>query len=347
MHERQAAEQFAEIIRQTWGDMVVKERRPPMPHKHVYAGGWRACDRRLVYDMIAPHEAQPWSRDTLANFNRGKDRGRELVIDLQRVGRHADPQFDVFGQEERFELKGHGGQTVIVGKTDASLRIELPEFGRITARAEVKSWHPNLTMRIRTFRDLFDNTFTRAGAYQLLCYLYGSNEAIGLMVLDRPGLPLILPVTLYDHLHEVESFLGRAEAAVLHATEGTMPDYHDDPAECKRCSFFGWCNPPIKYAGAKVITDDEMLQMIAEHHELDPARKRYEAIHKFLSEQFKLGQVEKAVAGEYMVTGKFTANTWYALPDEIKPRYKRSNPKGKYTMTITKITGSTEPEDAL
>lgn len=328
---REQATNLAKLIRTTWADQLVSNRRPPQPHKYAYAGSWRACDRRMVYEMTVPHEAQPFSADTLANFARGDDREREILIDLQGIGRAANPPFEVFGQQERFEIRGRRGQVIMVGKTDATIRQ-----GKLRVKAEVKNWNPNLVARISTFSDLFTSPWTRAGAYQILSYLLGANEEIGMMVLDRPGVPIMLPVVLDDYLDEVEQFLVRAEAATDHVEQGTLPDYHKDPNECKRCPFFGYCTPPIKYEGAQVIFDDETLQQLEEWSTLETNGRAWQKLDTILKK--KLYGTEMALAGPFLLTGKWSRNTTYELPDDIKAKYKVTKEKGKFTLTISKVT---------
>lgn len=328
---RNIAEQLATSIRETWAATVLRDRRPPNPHQHVYAGGWRACTRRMVYDMREPQNAMPFSADVLANFKRGSDRGRELVIDMTRIGRAADPPFEVFGQEERFVLKGRDGRVIMVGKTDMSLKQD-----RLIARAEIKNWNPNLTARITHFRDLFNNRWTRSGAYQLLAYLYGSNEPIGFMILDRPGLPKVLPVILHDYLDEMEEFLVRAEEACAHLDADTLPDYHNDPSECRACPFFAHCSPPLEHAGARVETDETILQLLEERATLEEGGKRFAKLDKQLKDYFR--GVEIGLAGDFYIAGKWQALTTYVLTDEQKAQFKKTDPKGKFLLTFTKLT---------
>lgn len=329
---------FAESVRTSWAQMVQRDRTAPAPRRYVYASSWRACDRRLVYDMVAPDQVQPFGADTLANFRRGNDRERELLIDLARVGRANDPPFELVGQQERFELKDRKGRIVIVGKTDARIKV-----GKASAPVETKSWNPNTVARIQRFDDLFLNPWTRSGAYQLLCYLYGSNEPVGFMLLDRNGLPLILPVMLYEHLDKVEEFLTRAQIAIDHREAGTLPDFHKEPGECKKCPFFGTiCQPPLKYDGAQVLTDPEIIQMLEIREQNKKAAKDFEWVDKELKK--RLRGVEQGIAGGFVVTGKWGKNTTYDLPAAIKEEFVRVDPKGKFTLTITKVDGQPEKE---
>lgn len=335
---KEQAYNLANNILQTWASEVIRERRPPNPHAWVYAGGWRACDRRLVYDLIAPDKQAPFSADVLANFRRGSDRGREVRIDLEQLGRAGNPQFEVFGAEERFELRSRdGSHAVMVGKTDCSIRQ-----GHLVARVEIKNWNPNLTARINRFEDLFDNKWTRAGAFQLLSYLYGSNQSVGFMVLDRPGIPKVLPVVLYDHLDEMEEWLTRAEMAVAHAKAETMPDYHKDPAECKRCPFFGWCNPPLEYDAATVLADEDLIQLLEAREAVVEAGKQYEKLHKQTKDALR--GVEAGIAGDFFITGKWQKLTTYPLTEEQKLQFRKTDPKGKFVLSITKMTDPVKPD---
>ena len=324
------AQEFADSLMSNWAQMVSKDRTAPAPHSYVYASSWRACLRRMVYDMKSPDQVQPFSPDTLANFRRGSDRERELLIDLTRVGRLADPPFEVVGQQERFELRDRKGRVAVVGKVDARIKQN-----GMAAPVETKAWHPNLVARIKTFSDLFENHWTRSGAYQLLSYLYGSNQQVGFMLLDRNGLPLILPVNLYEHLDAVEGFLSRAEAAMDHVQAGTLPDFFNEPGECKRCPYFGAvCQPPMKYDAATILTDPELIQLLERRAEVEAAGKEYMSVDQEVKK--RLRGVEQGIAGPFVLTGKWQKMTTYDWPDDLKKQYGRSDPKGKFVLTITK-----------
>lgn len=324
------AAEFARSVTNAWASMVTSDRRPPAPHAHVYASSWRSCLRRMVYDMTAPDQMQPWTADTLANFRRGQDRERELLIDLTRVGRAHSPGFEVIGQQERFELRDRRGRVAIVGKVDARIRAN-----GMSAPVETKSWNPNTVARIKTFNDVFENPWTRSGGYQTLSYLYGSGEPIGFMLLDRNGLPLLLPVVLFDHLERVEDFLRKAEIALDHVQAKTLPDFLDDASECKKCPFFGTaCQPPLKREGATIVTDPELIQILEERNELEQAAKRFESLDKYVKE--RLRGVEQGIAGDFVLKGQWQKQTTYNYPEDLRQKYGTTDPKGKFVLKITK-----------
>lgn len=324
----------AVAIRKAWADFVLSGRSAPGKRHNVYASSYRACVRQMVLEMTDGDKVAPWSADTLANFRRGSDRERDLLADLKKIGRNAEPAFETVGEQERFELKDHKGRVAISGKVDCRLRIA---GTRISAPLEVKSWNANLTARVKRFEDLLDNRWTRSGAMQLLCYLYAANEEFGFMMLDRPGIPFLLPVELFPHLNHVENFLQKAELAMDHREAGTLPDFIDDPGECRYCSLYGAvCNPPMVHTGAKVLTDPAFLLDLEQWHELKPAAKEFERLDEEIKEQLR--GTESAIAGAFVISGKYQKKTSYAFPDEeTKRKFQTSDPRGKFVLTIEKV----------
>ena len=203
-----SAHEIAESIDRAWRGFLERDTHARTPHPYVYASSFRACDRRAVYEMTIPDQQPPLPADVLARFRRGDDRERDLLADLSRIGREAEPSFKVIGQQERFVLRDRKGREVIHGKVDARLEVD----GR-RPPLEVKAWSPFLVDRIERFADLFENPWTKAGAYQLLSYLFGAAEPYGFMLLDRSGLPKLIPVELGDpaNLDRMEAFLTKAE----------------------------------------------------------------------------------------------------------------------------------------
>jgi hypothetical protein len=332
----------AENIKNAWASYLVEKMgRTPAKRPYIYASSYWDCKRRMVLDMTKGDMVKPFPPEVLAKFRRGNDRARDLLADLSHVGRSCEPEFQTVGQEERFEIKS-GDQVIMVGKTDCRL-----DFGReygIKPPLECKSWAPQLTARLDTFADCFKNKWTKKGAYQLLAYLYGAGEEIGFLLLDKSGLPELLPVELNDeNLDHLEKFLADAEAAMEHKDAGTLPDYHDDPEECRMCDHFGVsCQPPLKYEGAEVILDEELLQSIERRDELATMASEYLILDRDIKK--RLRGCEQAVAGDFLITGKWGNQTGYDLPDNVKTTieklkqpYKTVNPMGRFTLKISKL----------
>ena len=323
---------FAASIQEGWTRYVERSRRASSPHPYVYASAWRPCVRRMVYELTVPDRQEPFSADVLARFRRGEDRERDLLMDLARVGREAEPEFKVIGQQQRFELKDRKGRVVIAGKVDARLHQ-----GETAAPLEVKAWSPTLVERIDRFEDLFENPWTRSGGYQLLSYLWGAGEPFGFLLLDRSGLPLPLPVELDAHLDRMEDFLTRAELALDHQRAGTLPDFlQGDAAECRRCPFFGSvCNPPLAYGALQVLTDPELEALLEQREKVREAGQEYDRLDKQV--KGRLRGVENAVAGHFTINGKWGKQSRVELPEALKKQHTVVDPHGRFTLEITRV----------
>src|SRR5262245_2731669 len=321
-----------DAIGRSWGRWLERDRSEPEPRQYVYASAWRACDRRAVYDASIPKQAPKHDADTLARFRRGSDRERDLLVDLSRVGRDADPPFAVIEQQRRFTLRGRRGQTIIVGKIDA-----LIEIGTMRAPLEIKAWSPFVVDRIQTFGDMFENYYARAGAYQTLGYLYGAAEPDGYVLFDQPGLPKLIHVELDRYLDQMEAFLTKAEAVTDHLARGTLPDYHDDPAECQRCPWFGRvCQPPQLARNVVKILIDPELETALERW--DAGRSQARAWND-LDEDIKarLRGVEAGIVGPFAIRGAWGKTSRVVLPEALKKQYTVSDPKGRFSLDIRKV----------
>lgn len=301
------AAQYVASITEGWRQFF-QGRPPATPHSYVYASAWRACTRRMVLDMTSCDKLPAWDAEALANFRRGEDRERDLLADLARIGRNAPVAFQVVGQQERFELRDRKGRVCIVGKRDAEILFA----DGTRAPLEVKSWSPNTVARIHTFADCFSSPWTRSGAYQLLAYLYGFGRPLGFLLLDRNGLPLPLAVELEPHLEEMEDFMTRAEMALDHAADGSLPDFHRDPEECQRCPFMGAvCNPDLEYSAAQVLADPELAGILERRAELEPAAKEFKALDQQAKD--RLENIEMGICGNFLIEGKSTHRKAYQV----------------------------------
>ena len=332
---------IADIISDAWIAFIEAEGRSA-PHKreYVYASSRRECLRRMVLEMTEGDKLPEFDANTLAKFRRGNDRERDLLNDLSNIGRNSDPPFEVVAQQQRFELKDKKGRVCIVGKTDARIRFERTEGG---IPVEVKAWSPFLTNRIERFEDLALSPWTKPGAYQLLAYLLGAGEPVGILLLDMSGLPLPIPVELEPNLDMIESFLQKAEAALDHKEASTLPPFIEDPSECQRCPFYGSvCNPPLKHEGATVITDPAFEASLVRREELKQAAKEYSDLDKAIKKA--VYGTEHAVAGNFVLEGKWRQKTVYEVPEKrqaayekLRQAHKRIEPEGSFVLEITKL----------
>jgi hypothetical protein len=338
---------LATTIEKAWETWIVansqkpaSESSEPFIQANVWAGQLGNCARQMYYNLLYSNEKKPWTPEQLTNFRRGKDRERDIVADMKRIGRESTPAFEVVEEESRVVLKDRKGRVCITGKVDLKIRFSDMDRHAPAIPAEVKSWSQGLISRVRTFADLLDNKYTRRGATQLLGYLFGTGQETGLMILDRHGIPMFLPVNLWDHAHLIEAALQRAEAAMDAKEGGPEPDYTSDVEECGICQFMGSrCTPPrLAGQGASIITDEEVIQLLEIRDKADEAATEYDRADKILKK--RLRGTELAVAGNFLVEGSWGSLTKTVVPPEyeaLAESWKEVDPQGRFTLKISRI----------
>ena len=346
------AANLVQRVTQAWAEWIksVSRSKPktgePFVQANVWAGQYSPCARRMFNQMLYSDELPEFQAETLARFRRGNDRERDLLADLRQVGRNSKPAFTVIGEQERFALKDRNGRVVITGKTDARILFEGIHGGK---PFEVKSWSPYLTQGVERFEDLFENRWTRRGAYQLLCYLYGANESLGFILLDRPGLPLLLPVELWanNNHKRVDEFLDKASIAMEARETEIEPDFTDDLAECKACDFLGGrCMPPMMSgSGARLIKSNEVAIALDRISELKEGHKEFEHLDKEVKKLLR--GTEFGICGNWLIEGKYQQLTKLEFPDEAtKAQFQKVDPKGKFVLKFFRVGAKKEdPKD--
>lgn len=359
--EEMNAVQVGEAIGNAWAQFINSDSRPMTKRNNVYATGYKECNRQMVLDMTHGDTLPSFDADTLARFRRGNDRERDMMADLKKIGRNCEPSFEVAGEQERFELKGKKGRVIITGKIDGRLafhRYKDLKFlqGQRSAPVEAKAWNANLVAQIQTYDDLFKSRWTRSGAYQILSYIFAENVPLGFFLLDRSGLPALVPVELYPHLDKMEKFLEKAEIAMDHKEAGTLPDFIQDKEECKFCPHFGRnCNPPMTFgAGAQVFTDPEVIEKAERYKELeekltDEEWSEFNKLDKWRGAQFR--GVETGMVGGLLVIGKWKNKKELNVPEDkqaefnaakiifdgVVASYTADNPKGQFSVALVRI----------
>lgn len=310
---------------------------------NVWAGQFSPCARRMYNQMLYSDELPEFKPEALARFRRGDDRERDLLADLREVGRNSKPPFTVGGEQERFGLKDRKGRVVISGKVDARIHFAGHKGGK---PFEVKAWSPYVTQGVECFEDLFENRWTRRGAYQLLCYLYGASEPLGFLLIDRPGLPLLLPVELWKNAARVDEFLDKASIAMEARETGVEPDYTTDLAECKACDFLGGrCMPPMMSgSGARLINNNELAMALDRIGELKAGKREFDHLDKQV--KTLLRGTEFGICGNWLIEGKYQQNTTVDFPDEAtKKQFQKVDPKGKFVLKFFRVGAAKESDD--
>jgi hypothetical protein len=262
----------------------------------------------MTYELTLP-QLPPFPAEVLAKFRRGDDRERDLLADLTRIGRDAEPGIQGRRSAGTIQAQGSQGRIAISGKVDARLEID-----GARPPIEVEGLVADDGRPDRKVRGRLRQPWTRSGGYQLLSYLYGAGEPYGFLLLDRSGIPGLLPVELEPNLDRVEDFLTRAEQAIDHVEAGTLPDFlDDDPAECRRCAWYGHtCNPPLTANAATLLTDPELEAALERREQLKAAADEYAGLDKDI--KAKLRGVEMGIAGKFQIVGRWQKQSRVELP---------------------------------
>lgn len=312
----------------------------PWRPANVYASKRRRCTRAMALDLLHP-EDDPF--DQAIQFERmeqGNESERAIVARLHKVGPFCRPPFGVAEQQHRFETKDRDGTVLVTGKMDGRLRFQ----GGASPPFEIKSG--KTYEGCETLEDFDRGPWARAAVDQLLSYLYADNpknypsgEPWGFIFIRRLSrFPQPIRVNLLEHLERVEAFMKEARAAVdARHGRGPLPDFIQDPAECRRCPHFGKsCDPPLDFgAGMKVITEPEAIVAAQTRERNRAAHEEYEAADKYLKERFR--GVDAAIVGDYRLAGKWSPLTTYDVPKGIKEQFKKINPQGRFTLSIERI----------
>lgn len=319
-------------LRDAWSSHLrsLRDSGPRRPREYVYASGRRECVRRMALDLISPEDEDPFSDDALERMERGNEREHAIIARLHQIGPRCMPPFSVVEGQSHFEIKDpKDGVLLIRGRLDARL-----QFDRFTKPVcEVKSGQT--FQNVERLEDLDRSPWTKHALDQLLAYLMAWKEPNGIFIIDRPRLPVFLPVYLEEHRERAESFLRDARVAGDAARGGELPPFIQNAAECRRCPHFGkTCSPPaLDYgAGMKVISDPELEEAARIREANRDAAKAYDKADAALKEALR--GVESALLGPFAVSGKWQRLTKYDVPKEVKEKYRTVDEKGKFLLQI-------------
>jgi len=325
---------IGELVRRAWADHVESDRRSPPaePREYCYASARRDCVRAMALDLLYPWEQREVSTDALARMQRGEEREQAAIARLLQIGPRCIPPFKVVEQQRAFDIRDRDGVLLIRGKVDARLQFA---HGPVVP-VECKSGESY--RNCETVEDLDRGVWTKHAVDQLLVYLLGSGEEVGLFIIDRPGLPNFIEVRLLEHLARAESFMRDARAAIdARRGNAALPPHIANAGECRRCPHLGrGCSPALSFGPGVRVIDDEHLAELAECRERNrAARDEYEHADRELKRELR--GTEHGILGPYEVRGRWQRKTWLELPDDLKAQYTRTDPQGSFRLEIERV----------
>ncbi len=311
-----------DCVREAWGKHLTTQfSEPPQvgeKRDRTSASARRICARQMALDLIHPEDREDFDADSMERMIRGRERDRAVSVRLTNIGEMSRPPFDVNLRQRKFLIHdrnnsdGTKGPVIIAGMVDGVMQFDEPLESRgqklFSVPFEIKSGMA--AARVTKESDLPQSRWTKHFIDQTLMYIYAMNQQghevpMGALVLEQPGLPLIIDVWLEDHLDRVESFLSDARAAVdVRYGRASLPPYINDIDECWACNHFRKsCSPDVDYGpGVAVVTDPEIIELLDIRGASHEASKTYNKIHEKVKKMF--ARVTHVIAGDWEITGK-------------------------------------------
>jgi len=311
---------------------------------HSWASGWKPCRRAMCLDLTHPEDTV-FKGQTLERFRDGDAYERSAVAHLMRAGEVSDPTFEVECQQEHVEVRDRKGRVVITGKIDGKLAFR---GKRDRVPFDVKS---GTSVQNATSLEALDRgRWTQAIIPQLSVYLLALGVDLGMLVLNRPGWPLLLDVPLDDKRLEVaEDFIQRATLAVaVKHDEERLPDFHSDTSVCMTCDHRGKsCAPPIDGGeGLKYIEDPALEAAAKTFVDLGEDARAFGRAKKKLQAAFR-DRPLVSISGRYTVTGSAGQTTKHDIPEEIKAQYAAKVPTWTVNVERSSVVARPTLEEQL
>lgn len=321
--------------------------------ERVWASGWSPCTRELALNMLHPEARIEPDADGMERLQRGREREEAIVARLLAAGKWAEPlPFTVQGGQHAFRIVDtetedprRPGEPLVI--CSGKLEGWLDWADGFRAPFEVKAGRT--FQNARTAHDLDAGKWTRSAVPQLLTGLYALQAPLGFVVVDRHGLPGMIPVPM-DH-ERVRLILAQYREATL-ARLGAQPVPEPiayTPEVCSRCPHLnGECTPPGFRLAGDLIHDPDVEDALRHCYEHPTAKADYERNWDFARE--RLHGVEVAQVGPFLVEGSWSKRRLVEVPakgaiarryararrtvEEIEAAHTRVEPRGSYRLRI-------------
>jgi CRISPR/Cas system-associated exonuclease Cas4 (RecB family) len=273
----------------------------PSPHPNNRASEiGDDCERFLVLARTQWEDRKQPPPTLRCIFDLGNQIERLALRDLEEAG------FEVIAQQQSFEDK----RLRLSGSIDGMLRLEGRKYP-----LEIKGLSHHTWLKLNTMQDFLTAPQPWIHKYvpQLMTYMYLSDYEAGLfyLVSKQTGECKTIWITLdYDFMGDIVAKLERVNA---HVDAGTLPEQIDDAEKCISCDFFHVCLPEIRRDAIHFDDDPDLAVRLARWWELRGAVKEYNALDKELKATLK--EQEKALVGDFLVTGKWIDRKGYVVED--------------------------------
>ncbi len=274
------------------------------PRNNPIASDLSDCTRETALAVLHWKQRplpEPWLK---ARFERGN------LIENAALRELSDLGYTVRTERTPFEIRDGKDRIILRGKVDGFIARpnEKEDYP-----FEIKSMDPNVFRRITGPEDFEKFHYAKKYPRQLHSYLYANNKEEGFFLLDDClGHWKLLPSVL-DYA-ATETIIRQCEQAIEHLANGTLPDFHRDPAVCRKCWAFGRvCDPPIEHQGLTIMASEEFEDKLNRRAELEPAYREYQDLDEDVKATVK-GK-DGLLVGPWLIQGKEIIKTMKAQPE--------------------------------
>jgi len=264
------------------------------------------CLRYLVYERTRWMDKKVPSADLILRFEIGEEYEKQAIRDLQEAG------FVVIEQQKDFFWKEYN----ITGHIDGKILV-----GTKAYPIEIKSMSPAVFSKINTLDDMKKAKWAYLRQYpaQMILYLLLDEKEQGVMLLKDKSSGAYKEIWVQLDYDFGEELIKKAEQINNHVANNTLPDRINDDSICANCEYEHICVPEIRREELNIIDDTEMAELLQKYWELKPIAKEFEEIDKLISEKVK--ELDKAVVGDFLITGTWRETTRYKVPKDIQAQY--------------------------
>ncbi len=254
------------------------------------------CERSLVFARTRWEDRPPTEPGLKLIFDGGNMIEDFAIDQLRQAGLHPEKQNSYFTWRE-LELTGH---------IDVFVR---PNGKGESYPVEIKSMASWIWDSVSSMEDMLGSSKPWILKYpaQLLLYMLMSKKQYGafFLVNKQNFRPKCIWVDLYDWMDYSEELCAKLERVNAHIKEGTLPEQINDAEACQYCDWLHICLPEIRNTPLEFSDDPRLVADLDRFMELKPYKSEYEKLDKKLKP--RLEGVEKAVIGDYLITGKWHA----------------------------------------
>lgn len=260
------------------------------------------CIRHLVHHRLDWEKAEKHGVDLQLIFNGGKVLEQAIAKPYLEKGGYEIVEMDRSIQTTDNEIFRKAN---INGKLDFICRKGDFEFP-----VEVKTMSPHLFNKVESIEDLLfsKHVWHRSYPGQLMMYLLGKNYEVGMFLFINKVNFEPKHIWVHQDYTYAEELIQKAYKVNQFVEKEEYPDRIEyDPSVCGRCEYANTCLGDIDRVEAELITDAQWPEMIEEYLDLKkqmkPIKDRYEELDEMIKKRFE--GVEKAIVGDYLVTGKW------------------------------------------